>query len=230
MKLRVLIAALAGLASASSAAPPQTQPSPPTATGDDAAQMLAYYPPAARAAGVEGRALLGCQTTEHARLYGCVVLGESPSGAGFGQAALAVAALSRDNPQAHTPSNLRTGSVQFDFHLAPPSIEPDILQPRSDILMATAAHFAERPTLRRLVYPREANRAGITGRVVLDCILNRDGAMRSCIAAQEAPVGWDFGSAAIAFAATFKMKPRLVDGEPRDGVHVLIPVSFAPNP
>ena len=54
--------------------------------------------------------------------------------------------------------------------------------------------------------------------------------MSGCIAAQEAPVGWDFGSAAIAFAATFKMKPRLVDGEARDGVHVLIPVSFTPNP
>ncbi|HEX8570472.1 MAG TPA: energy transducer TonB [Caulobacteraceae bacterium] len=65
-------------------------------SGSDVARA---YPPAARAAGVHGRATLGCEVTPSGMLANCVVIAEAPQGYGFGAAALSLVPYFRMSPQ-----------------------------------------------------------------------------------------------------------------------------------
>jgi TonB family protein len=58
-----------------------------------------YYPPAAMRRGIGGAALIRCEVNTEGRLERCVVRKELPPGYGFGQAALAMAALFRMSPR-----------------------------------------------------------------------------------------------------------------------------------
>src|ERR1022692_4290605 len=84
-----------GPALAEASPPPPTIPAKPTpapmATQSPDA-MLAFYPAAARAAGLEGAAVIHCVRNEHLALKGCALVSETPAGHGFGAAALAMAA------------------------------------------------------------------------------------------------------------------------------------------
>lgn len=54
-------------------------------------QIIAHYPPAARAARLDGQAELLCHVRADQRLDGCRILRETPPGHGFGAAGVAVA-------------------------------------------------------------------------------------------------------------------------------------------
>ena len=84
--LLVSAAASAQTAPAQRSAPPPASGAGPT--GDD---MLRYYPEAARAAGTEGAATIACTLTRRGTLEKCVVVSETPAGAGFGEATLRLA-------------------------------------------------------------------------------------------------------------------------------------------
>lgn len=64
-----------------------------------AQQFEGFYPRAAWRKNVEGRAVLQCRVGVDTRLYGCVVLEESPAGYGFGDAALAISGEMRMSPR-----------------------------------------------------------------------------------------------------------------------------------
>jgi protein TonB len=51
---------------------------------------LQYYPPRARAEGVQGRATLACTQRPDGSFAKCSVISEAPAGYGFGDAALAM--------------------------------------------------------------------------------------------------------------------------------------------
>jgi TonB family protein len=57
----------------------------------DAAAFSRVYPMAAQRAGIEGRALIHCRVTIDGKLSECVVIEETPMGAGFGVAAVGLA-------------------------------------------------------------------------------------------------------------------------------------------
>ena len=89
--------------------PPDTAEPPPPVVPEDsthwahkplAADYGAAYPPAAANLGLSGEATLHCAVIGDGRLRGCKVLRESPSGYGFGQAAVTVAAYYRAAPEA----------------------------------------------------------------------------------------------------------------------------------
>ena len=79
---------------------------------------------------------------------------------------------------------------------------------------------------RRLYYPQNAAMRGITGMVVLECIVSAKGAVPNCRVLSETPPGLGFGEAAIQMAGLFKMKPAWKDGVAVDGTVVKIPVKF----
>jgi len=58
-----------------------------------------HYPPAARAAGIEGQAVIRCTVGTTGRVYNCVAVAERPAGHGFGQAAVAMAQYLRISPK-----------------------------------------------------------------------------------------------------------------------------------
>ncbi|HRO32727.1 MAG TPA: TonB family protein [Brevundimonas sp.] len=59
--------------------------------GPDLREIVAHYPPAARAARLDGQASVSCRVRLDQRLEDCRVLRETPAGHGFGAAAVAVA-------------------------------------------------------------------------------------------------------------------------------------------
>lgn len=62
-------------------------------------------------------------------------------------------------------------------------------------------------------YPRRALRDGISGRVVLEVVVNPDGTVREARVIEASPRGV-FESAAISAVYKWKFKPKVVDGKP----------------
>ena len=62
-------------------------------------QVARYYPERALEREIEGTAVLTCRVTARGDVTACSVAGESPAGAGFGEAALRLARFFRMSPQ-----------------------------------------------------------------------------------------------------------------------------------
>jgi TonB family protein len=84
---------------------PPPPPPPPVITRPDwlrrpsSEDMARYYPERAQEREISGRAALACTVTTRGTLSGCNVASESPSGAGFGEAALRLANRFQMKPQ-----------------------------------------------------------------------------------------------------------------------------------
>jgi len=92
-------------------------------TGEDLADV---YPPAAVQAHLEGRATIACVTTVEGLLADCKVIVEDPPGAGFGEAALALAARFKMRPMTKDGHPVAGGNVRIPilFRLPPPPAAP----------------------------------------------------------------------------------------------------------
>ncbi len=111
MKLLAAIAVVAASTSATagSGAPPSDTTSSPTQAHvvtpatwkrfPSAQEMVDAYPPAAWTSHADGEVKLTCTVTTKGTLSGCVVLSESPSGQGFGEAAIKLSFFCHLKPQ-----------------------------------------------------------------------------------------------------------------------------------
>lgn len=92
---------------------------------------------------------------------------------------------------------------------------------------ATSISFLARPTARdfEAVYPTDAFRRGVTGRVVLECLSQADGEL-ACAVASEDPAGEGFGEAARRAAARFRLPLTTPDGRTTVGSTISIPMTF----
>ncbi len=193
---------------------------------DAAVAIMDYYPAAARAAKVEGYAFLRCAVSEHARLSDCALLREKLPGSGFGEAALTLSKLSKDNPEVTMTPKPAGEIIEFTFSLDPPSISPNTLAPAHVITPPT---FVRRPNLSEMVWPPAVIYLHRGGRVELDCIVTAEGRLQPCAVVKEAPTGQYFGKAAVEFAAKFRMKPGTRDGVAEVGGHFHFPIVFVPR-
>lgn len=94
MKTVLIVAALATSWAGAASAAGRWQVEP------NEADYRALLPAAAKAENVGGRAIARCRLTTAGETSGCVVLRETPTGYGFGQAALEIAKKYRAAPQA----------------------------------------------------------------------------------------------------------------------------------
>jgi TonB family protein len=239
----MLAAPLASRADPPAPAPPTTAPpptAPPAAAPRPAAShatapapaaqpdpSAAFYPAAARAAGVEGSATIRCSRSEHLALVNCSLVSETPTGQGFGAAALAMAAQSPANPKVDIPEMKTRASADtvLHFSLHPPSVTPDV---------TLMAHVMSGPTILtkptdaqiKEVYPVRALSDQVEGGAIIVCTVSEQGVLASCRVAREVPDSYGFGQAAIDLAPHFKMAPAQVDGEPIGGAPVTLTVPF----
>jgi TonB family protein len=201
-------------------APPQpAAPIPPEHT----AAMLAYYPPAARAAGIEGAASLECAQITRGAPDACKVVAEAPRGQGFGAAALALAKLNPRRPDGPTLAEKPPWTLTFAFKLKPPAITPDVIagaHPQPKML--------KRPGDDQMLqaYPTAARDASTIGFVLMVCTITADGHMSNCVARAN-PTRYGFERAALKLAPDFQTQTRTDDGTPTVGTSILIPILFA---
>ncbi|HTX48254.1 MAG TPA: energy transducer TonB [Caulobacteraceae bacterium] len=209
-------------------APAASSPSPAATGPDTPADDVAFYPAAARAAGLEGQAVITCERNEHLALRACTLVSETPAGQGFGAAALALAAKSPDNPKVDIadPKVRPPITVTVNFRLHPaPGIYPDLSQMGHTVLQPA---LLSAPTFAQIqaAYPVRALSDGVDGVAILDCFVTDKGRLDACRLYAENPTGYGFGAAALDLAADFTLEPRRFDGDPVGGAEVHVPVPF----
>lgn len=197
----------------------------PSATTDP---ILAYYPPAALAARLAGVATLTCDGNEHGALTNCSLLNETPAGAGFGAAALALAAHSIEFPTLKVPEMSRfKHEITFGFAPSPPMISPDVLTepwswPTADVEWMGLG-FTDPGR-----YPGGASVSHVTGYVLLLCALRARGWLADCQVIQETPSGYGFGQAALSLTHQMRLKLHGMTKDAPDRRTALFPIHFAP--
>jgi TonB family protein len=75
-------------------------------------------------------------------------------------------------------------------------------------------------------FPRDALRAGIAGRVVLECLIRVEGELL-CVVFSEDPPEQGFGDAALQIAQEYRASALLQDGTPAQGARIRLPIAFA---
>jgi TonB family protein len=228
----VACAALTSPALADPAPAPSTAtPAPPAAPPSPS---LAFYPPQAKAAGVEGEAKIQCSRSLHLALEGCTLLSETPAGQGFGAAALAMAAKSPDNPKITLDdAGLRKPRpITVTFSLHPPRVSPDLTEP-GHLIARPSLVSGPTPAQIQSAYPARALADQVDGEAVIGCMVSKDGKLQACSVLAEDPQGYGFGQAALDVAGDFVLKPARIDNEPAENVSIAgvsVPVVFAHDP
>lgn len=189
------------------------------------AQVQAAWPADAKGRGIEGEAVLGCTISVRGRLGGCSVIQETPSGQGFGQAALGLASHYQYQPARISgrafPSRVR---LSFSFR-SPSSPAGPLTRPP---LTITRPEWEKIPTPQDVDanFPQQAIKASQSGWGRMRCLVDRDGAMKDCMVVLVTPPGYGFEDAVLRMAPLFRMKLLAAD-DPAVGRAVNITVRFS---
>ncbi|MBY0564309.1 MAG: energy transducer TonB [Hyphomonadaceae bacterium] len=116
-------------------------------------------------------------------------------------------------------------STQPQTEMASVSTPPEQTPPAA--AAAGRVAWAQRPSARRIadLYPERALRAGMGGRVQLDCTVLANLTV-SCSILSETPPGMGFGAAALSAASAYRAQPRLSDGASAVGSQARIAIAF----
>lgn len=127
--LALAMCCLAGIADAQALHPisPKGLPWRLTPSGNDIAR---YYPPAAERANLGGWTVVECLTQPTGKLDACKVLGEGPTGAGFGEAGLKLTRLFQLDLAKISPETLAGGVLAMPIIL---NIPGSPTPPRNDL-------------------------------------------------------------------------------------------------
>jgi TonB family protein len=199
-------------------------------TGDD---FVRFYPVAALHQNVTGRAVLECAVDRNGRIS-CSVIEETPTGWGFGDAAVRISRAFRMSPQLADGTSVAGGRVRIPIRFM---VSPGVLQfPETmplEIRNLISAAAAEAPPVWEAApsyeavmaaYPPEARRRGVRGRGVLACAINSDRTL-ACTGERETPVGHGFLEAALRLAPSFRVAEREA-GDPAPREPLILPINF----
>ena len=157
----------------------------------------------------------------------CKVQDESPAGAGFGSAALFLSKSFRleTGGKGETWKD-RTISTSVDF----------TPQYYLRVTAGGSADPSQAPSLARRVsgvfgarYPFQARFTGLSGKVILHCLIGRDGPAPACTAVDEWPKGRGFGLAAEQGARHVRVADKTLDGLSTEGMTLEKMVIVAPT-
>ena len=226
---RAAIALAAGLAvipSAGALAAPEAEPdsAPDWVKKPTPAELFAVYPTEAMKRGRSGKALIGCDVTIEGALRNCEVVSESPSGAGFGAAAVAL------TPQLLMKPAMRDGRpVEAKIRLPINFTAFGSGVPPGSRTVLSNLSWSQAPTVTDLreAHPKEAQAKKLTGHATLACEFGVEGGLRKCTVITETPKGVGFRAAALNLSKKFVGPTRLPDGRSTQAMMVQVPITFA---
>jgi TonB family protein len=196
--------------------------------------LLSVWPRDAFKKGYGGKAIIACRVTVEGGLRGCTVESETPAGAGFGGAAIAL------TPQFLMKPAMRDGvPVVGDVRI--PVIFPTPDPPTGSLLRGAGFYtnmarvslsnvaWSAAPSYAQVAaaYPAKARQKQIGGRATLSCTFKAEGRIGSCDTVTEEPKGYGFASAAKSLAGSFVGPSTMTDGSSTVGLHMQIPFAFS---
>lgn len=226
--------ALAGVCAATPAGAEDVRANPDWLRKPRPEDLLAVWPIEALKRGQGGKAVIQCRLSTAGVLFDCKAISESPAGAGFGNAAIALTPQLLMKPATlngvpviaegiRIPINFQSPGVATGSHLAGAgSTAPIMKKVISYVIWLEAPTYAQVLT----AYPEKARAAGIGGRAVLNCTFKGDGRLSGCATITEEPKGYGVGAAARSLAPLFLGPANLPSGESLKGVGVQVPVTF----
>lgn len=180
-----------------------------------------FYPVPANEQSVAGRVALACTPRADQRMD-CQVASETPTGWGFGQAALGMSHSFRVEPNMRDGHVIGTphGAVNLAFSPFPSGAATGA---RLDLPLWEAAPNAEAV---QAAWLEGKNHPGARGRAVLSCTVDAERAL-DCQAVRESEAGLGLGRAAMALASQFRVSASEQDFLTRHSTTpFLLPVNF----
>lgn len=194
---------------------------------------MAVWPSEAWDKGLGGKATLVCKVSLQGALFDCWVAKETPEGAGFGRAAIALTpqllmkpAVRDGKPvvsQIQVPITFQTPDVALGTRI--PGAGPYQGPSRSvltNVRWLSAPSYAEVAA----AYPEEAKAKKVGGRVTLNCAFKADGRLSGCETVSEEPERLGFAKAAKILSDRFVAPAVLPDGSKLAGLLTQIPFTF----
>jgi len=185
-------------------------------------EVLAAYPPKARAEKVSGSATLDCHIHKTGGVNGCQILHEAPERYGFGAAARALA------PRFMAPVEDGKGeSVVGDRVHIRVSFAASSLDTVTPVIGKT--DWRAFPTMEDFtaVVPDAARAAKVyKARVVMLCTVAADGSLGECKVQSEDPAALGYGAAATRLAPFFRVAVWTEEGLPVVGGVLRVPLRF----
>ena len=184
----------------------------PWAAAPDPRDVEDAYP---RGAAGSADVTLDCKVRANGRLQSCRTLGETPAGKGFAEAAQRLSTRFQVAMDQVDPTVQDILYVRVPIHFAGPG------DPAPGVIGDPVWTRAPVATVLQESFPGKAADAGLsTGRAVLDCVADPEGAMTGCKVVDETPPGMDFGPAALRVAAVMSVALWSADGTPTQERHV----------
>ena len=190
--------------------------------------LAAVWPPAAQRTGAGGWAIISCLANIQGLLLDCFPLRESPAGAGFGAAAVAL------TPQLlMKPATLRgqpvPSVINIPIEFKRTSVSYNQPVPATELSPAMA--WPEAPTYADVIaaYPNKARSAALAGRASLSCGFDGSGHLVGCSTIAEDPKGEGFADAAHTLARHFRADLKTPDGRAISRAKIQLPFFFDPE-
>jgi TonB family protein len=181
------------------------------------------YPAHAAQAGISGAVKMKCAATSAGLLSDCAVIQETPSGEGFGAAALSLA-----TGMALKPAGGDGQPVAGRNLIVPVRFDADMLRHPGAVI--GTPDWLRKPTMEEAQRYLPAGSNGLEGRATIQCVVSTRGLLEKCAVNAETPTGHGFGGAALAMTSVFLMRPMTLDGSPVGGAAVQIPIHFLGMP
>lgn len=184
----------------------------------DRAEWAKAYPTDAARAGISGAVKVRCAAAPDGALQNCAVIEETPSGQGFGAAALSLTGGMQLRTTGQNGEPVVGRQVVVPVRFAPELLHPGAIISNPD--------WMRKPTAEELMRFWPADSGASSAKTLITCVVSSRGLLERCAVAYENPKGRGFGGAALAMSAIFVMRPMTVDGFPVGGGQVSIPISF----